>query len=43
MPKTSNKKTTDIDKLVGRNILVHRLAAAMTQVDFGEKLGVTFQ
>jgi transcriptional regulator with XRE-family HTH domain len=43
MPKTSNKTATNIDKMVGRNIRVHRLAAGMTQEDLGEKLGVTFQ
>jgi transcriptional regulator with XRE-family HTH domain len=43
MPKTSNKTATDIDKLIGRNIRVHRLAAGMTQEDLGEKLGVAFQ
>jgi hypothetical protein len=31
MPKTSNKTATNLDKLVGRNIRVHRLAAGMTQ------------
>jgi transcriptional regulator with XRE-family HTH domain len=43
MPKMSNKSATKIDKLVGRNIRVHRLAAEFTQEELGEKLGVTFQ
>jgi transcriptional regulator with XRE-family HTH domain len=43
MPKMSNKSATKIDKLVGRNIRVHRLAAEFTQEGLGEKLGVTFQ
>jgi transcriptional regulator with XRE-family HTH domain len=43
MAKTSNKSATKIDKLVGRNIRVHRLAVGITQEELGEKLGVTFQ
>jgi transcriptional regulator with XRE-family HTH domain len=43
MPKTSNKSATSIDKQVGLNIRVHRLAKDMTQEDLGEKIGVTFQ
>jgi transcriptional regulator with XRE-family HTH domain len=43
MPKTSNKSATSIDKLIGRNIRVYRLAKDMTQEELGEKLGVTFQ
>lgn len=43
MPKTSNKSASKTDKLVGRNIRVHRLVKGMTQEVLGEKLGVTFQ
>jgi len=43
MPKTSNKSANRIDKLVGRNIRVHRLVRGLTQEGLGEKLGVTFQ
>lgn len=32
-----------MDKLVGRNIRVHRLVRGLTQESLGEKLGVTFQ
>jgi transcriptional regulator with XRE-family HTH domain len=43
MPKTSNKSASKMDKLVGRNIRVHRLVRGLTQEGLGEKLGVTFQ
>lgn len=43
MPKTSNKSASKVDKLVGRNIRVHRLTRGLTQEGLGEKLGVTFQ
>jgi transcriptional regulator with XRE-family HTH domain len=43
MPKTSNKSATKIDKLIGQNIRVRRLASGLTQERLGEKLGVTFQ
>jgi transcriptional regulator with XRE-family HTH domain len=39
----SNKSATKVDKLIGRNIRVHRLAKEMTQEVLGEGLGVTFQ
>jgi transcriptional regulator with XRE-family HTH domain len=32
-----------MDKMVGTNIRVHRLAAGLTQDELGAKLGVTFQ
>src|SRR6202451_3990930 len=32
-----------LDKVVGRNIRVHRLAKEMSQTDLANKLGVTFQ
>jgi transcriptional regulator with XRE-family HTH domain len=43
MAKTSNKSANKVDKVVGRNIRVHRLVKGMTQEGLGEKLGVTFQ
>jgi transcriptional regulator with XRE-family HTH domain len=43
MPKTSNKSASRVDKLVGRNIRVHRLVRGLTQEGLGGKLGVTFQ
>ena len=43
MAKLSNKSATKTDKLVGRNIRVHRLTAGLTQEELGTKLGVTFQ
>jgi transcriptional regulator with XRE-family HTH domain len=43
MSKTSNKSSTKIDKLVGRNVRVRRLAGGFTQGELGAKLGVTFQ
>lgn len=41
--KTSNKTVTRTDKLIGRNVRIHRLAKGLTQEALGEKLGVTFQ
>ena len=38
-----NKSASKTDKLVGRNIRVHRLVRGLTQEGLGEKLGVTFQ
>jgi transcriptional regulator with XRE-family HTH domain len=32
-----------MDRIVGRNIRVHRLAKRLSQTELGEKLGVTFQ
>jgi len=43
MPKTSNKSASQTDKIVGRNIRIHRLVRGLTQTDLGESLGVTFQ
>lgn len=43
MAKTSNKSASKMDKIVGRNIRVHRLIRGLTQEGLGEKLGVTFQ
>jgi transcriptional regulator with XRE-family HTH domain len=43
LAQISNKSATNTDKLVGRNIRVHRLASGLTQEELGEKLGVTFQ
>jgi transcriptional regulator with XRE-family HTH domain len=43
MPKTSNKSASKTDKLIGRNIRIHRLVRGLTQEGLGGKLGVTFQ
>jgi len=43
MPKTTNKSTTKMDKQIGQNIRIHRIAKGLTQTGLGEKLGVTFQ
>jgi transcriptional regulator with XRE-family HTH domain len=43
MAKTSNKSATKVDKLIGHNIRVRRLAIGLTQEQLAEKLGVTFQ
>jgi transcriptional regulator with XRE-family HTH domain len=43
MAKTSNKSATKVDKLIGQNIRVRRLAIGFTQERLAEKLGVTFQ
>jgi transcriptional regulator with XRE-family HTH domain len=43
MSKASNKSATKIDRLVGRNIRVRRLARGLTQEELGAKLGITFQ
>jgi transcriptional regulator with XRE-family HTH domain len=43
MAKTSNKSASKMDKLIGRNVRVHRLVRGLTQEVLGEKLGVTFQ
>lgn len=43
MPKISNKSATKLDKLVGQNIRIHRLACGLTQEQLGAKLDVTFQ
>ena len=43
MAKTSNKSASKTDKIVGRNIRIHRLARGLTQSGLGESLGVTFQ
>ena len=37
------KPAQKIDKVIGRNIRIHRLAKKMSQTDLGEKLGVSFQ
>ena len=41
--KISNKTVTKTDRLIGRNIRIHRLTKGLTQEALGEKLGVTFQ
>src|ERR1700716_2918198 len=37
------KQAQKIDKVIGRNIRIHRLAKKMSQTELGEKLGVSFQ
>src|SRR3979411_2463611 len=37
------EQTQKIDKIIGRNIRLHRLAKKMSQTELGEKLGVSFQ
>jgi len=39
----AKRPPTDMDRIVGRNIRVHRLAKRLSQTELGEKLGVTFQ
>jgi len=35
--------SNNVDKIVGRNIRIHRLAKGISQTDLGKKLGLTFQ
>jgi transcriptional regulator with XRE-family HTH domain len=37
------KRAQKIDKVIGRNIRIHRLAKRMSQTGLGEQLGVSFQ
>jgi transcriptional regulator with XRE-family HTH domain len=37
------KRAQKIDKVIGRNIRIHRLAKKMSQTDLGSQLGVSFQ
>ena len=37
------KQAQDIDKVIGRNIRIHRLARKMSQTELGTHLGVSFQ
>ncbi len=37
------KRAQKIDKVVGRNIRIHRLAKKMSQTELGNQLGVSFQ
>jgi transcriptional regulator with XRE-family HTH domain len=37
------KRAQKIDKIIGRNIRIHRLAKKMSQTELGEQLGVSFQ
>jgi transcriptional regulator with XRE-family HTH domain len=44
MEKSMSPKQPDsIDKLVGRNIRIQRLAKGLSQTELAQKLGVTFQ
>ena len=37
------KRAQKIDKIIGRNIRIHRLAKKMSQTELGDQLGVSFQ
>ena len=37
------KRAQKIDKVIGRNVRIHRLARKMSQTELGNLLGVTFQ
>ena len=37
------KRAQKIDRMIGRNIRIHRLAKKMSQTELGEHLGVSFQ
>jgi len=37
------KRAQKIDRVIGRNIRIHRLAKKMSQTELGEHLGVSFQ
>jgi transcriptional regulator with XRE-family HTH domain len=37
------KRAQKIDKVIGRNVRIHRLAKQMSQTELGEQIGVSFQ
>lgn len=37
------KRAQKIDKVIGRNVRIHRLAKRMSQTELGDQLGVSFQ
>ena len=37
------KRAQKIDKVIGRNVRIHRLAKKMSQTELGNELGVSFQ
>ena len=39
----AGKRVGPIDKIVGRNVRIHRLAKRMSQVALADELGITFQ
>jgi transcriptional regulator with XRE-family HTH domain len=39
----ANKAANSVDKVVGRNVRLRRLAAKLTQAELGREIGVTFQ
>lgn len=43
MAKVNNRSATELDRVVGRNIRVQRLARGLSQESLAEKLGITFQ
>ena len=41
--KVNNRSATEMDRVVGRNIRVHRLGRGLSQEALADKLGITFQ
>ena len=39
----NRRRSSEADKIVGRNVRVYRLAKGLSQTQLGEQLGVTFQ
>jgi transcriptional regulator with XRE-family HTH domain len=39
----ARKQPDSVDKAVGRNVRLHRMAAKLSQHELGRKIGVTFQ
>jgi transcriptional regulator with XRE-family HTH domain len=41
--KTGKRGPKSVDKIVGRNVRIFRLAKGLSQTDLADKLGITFQ